>query len=73
MVVHDAPRILVLAAENETEGLSPIPTLLTEEYLAWAVRKKDQELLQAADNFIARIKEDGSITKMIGRWIPFGT
>lgn len=71
LLIHDGPIILMLAAENEDRGLSEIPSFLSEEYLAWGIRKNDPELLEAANNFIdAMIKED-KLDPIIKRWIPF--
>jgi polar amino acid transport system substrate-binding protein len=71
MVIHDAPMILAQAARNQAQGLVPMPTLLTEEYLAWGVRKGDTELLDTLNIFVTKIKIDGRIIKMVKRWIPY--
>ncbi|UCG13655.1 MAG: transporter substrate-binding domain-containing protein [Deltaproteobacteria bacterium] len=70
MVVHDAPIILMLAAENEAKGLTPLPSLMTEEYLAWGIRKNDVGLLESANGFVETIKSDGSLQSIAKRWIP---
>ena len=70
MVIHDAPIILMLAAENQSKGLIPLPSLLTEEYLAWGIRKNDVELLQSANRFIRTFKSDGRLHDIVKRWIP---
>jgi len=70
LLIHDGPIIFLLAAENETRGLAVVPTLLSEEYLAWGIRKNDVALLEAANNFIdVMIKED-KLDPIINRWIP---
>jgi polar amino acid transport system substrate-binding protein len=71
LLIHDGPIILMLAAENETEGLSEIPSLLSEEYLAWGIRKNDLELLEAANNFIDTMIKEDKLDPIINRWIPF--
>ena len=71
LLIHDAPIILMLAAENEAKGLTPLPILLTEEYLAWGIRKNDVELLESANRFIAEMKKDKKLDNIIRRWIPF--
>lgn len=68
--IHDAPIILYLASEFETKGVTPLYSLLTEEYLAWAIRIEDTALLTAANNFLKKSKEDGTLGPMIQRWIP---
>ena len=68
--IHDAPIILQLASENEAGGLTPLNTLLTEEYLAWGIRREDTELLDSANEFIETMKSDGRLMQMVRRWIP---
>jgi polar amino acid transport system substrate-binding protein len=69
--IHDAPIILYLAAENESKDLTPMYSLLTEEYLAWGVRKQNEELLNSANNFLESIAASGHLQTLIQRWIPF--
>ena len=71
MFIYDAPLILYLASENETRGLTALFTLLTEEYLAWGVRKDNKELLESANNFLRTANSDGRLQQMIKYWIPF--
>jgi polar amino acid transport system substrate-binding protein len=70
LLIHDAPIIYYLAAEQEGE-FAPLPALLTEEYLAWGVRKEDAELLASANKFIEMMKKEGRLNSIIKRWIPF--
>ena len=69
--VDDAPIILYLASENETRGVTAYLSLLTEEDLAWGIRKDDSALLKAADEFISGLQKDGRLKSMAQRWIPF--
>jgi ABC-type amino acid transport substrate-binding protein len=69
--VHDAPVILYLASENETRGVTAYLSLLGEEDLAWGIRKDDSGLLEAANEFIRTIKNDGRLKSMAEQWIPF--
>ncbi len=68
--IHDAPVIMYLGSENETRRVTPVYSLFTEEYLAWAMRKDDQELLDAANAFLQEIHKTGRLKQMIKRWIP---
>lgn len=70
LLIHDAPMIHNLAAENEGD-LVPLPALLSEEYLAWGIRKSDVELLESANAFIDGMKKDGKLNSIIKRWIPY--
>jgi polar amino acid transport system substrate-binding protein len=71
LYIHDAPIILWLASENETQGLAPLPSLMTEEYLAWGIRKEDEELLKAANQFIDQMRQQKKLQEILYRWIPF--
>ena len=71
MFIYDAPLILYLASENESKGLTALFTLLTEEYLAWGVRKDNKELLEKANDFLRTANSDGRLQQMIKYWIPF--
>jgi ABC-type amino acid transport substrate-binding protein len=71
MFIYDGPMILYLASENEINGLTALFAPLTEESLAWAVRKDNKELLESANNFLKTINNDGRYKKLIKHWIPF--
>ena len=43
---------------------------LTDEYLAWAVRQQDKGLAAALNQSLARLKDDGTLGRILGRWIP---
>jgi polar amino acid transport system substrate-binding protein len=71
LLIHDGPIILILAAENETRGLAKVSSLLSEEYLAWGIRKNDVALLEAANNFVEMMIKEDKLDPIINRWIPF--
>lgn len=68
--VCDGPVNWWLASENEAAGLTVMGGYLTEEYLAWAVRKNDADLLQAANRFIEKGQQNGRISTIVRNWIP---
>jgi len=70
--IHDAPTIWRLTANTATEkaGLMGLYRPLTEEYLAWAVRKKDKALADALNGSLDTLKKDGTLGRAMGRWIP---
>jgi polar amino acid transport system substrate-binding protein len=70
LFVCDSPVILWLAGMNEADGLAAVPIFLTEEHLAWGVRKSDPELLQSVNNAIEKFQKDGRGTAIVKRWIP---
>jgi len=70
--IHDAPTIWRLTANTATEkaGLMGLYRPLTEEYLAWAVRKKDTALADALNGALDSLKKDGTLNRVMGKWIP---
>jgi polar amino acid transport system substrate-binding protein len=70
MFIYDGPMVLYLASANEINGLTALFSPFTEEWLAWAVRKDNKELLESANNFLKTINSDGRYKKLIQHWIP---
>ncbi|CAB5088637.1 hypothetical protein D3OALGA1CA_1141 [Olavius algarvensis associated proteobacterium Delta 3] len=70
VLIHDGPIILLLASENDTRGLMALPDVMTEEYLGWGIRKNNEDLLNAANAYVAEIKADGTLRRIVNRWIP---
>ena len=68
--VHDAPIILMMAAQHQTEGVRPLPIMLNEEYLAWGISKDNPEMLESVNAFIDQAKQKGTMQTTIKRWIP---
>jgi ABC-type amino acid transport substrate-binding protein len=66
--IEDAPVSWWLASENEAAGLIVLNSLLTDEYLAWGLRKGDTELAAAANRFIEEAKKDGRLRAMVMKW-----
>ena len=71
LFIHDAPMILYLASENETNGLTALFALLTKEDLAWGIRKDNVELLQSVNSFLQNPHNEKKLKRMIQYWIPF--
>jgi len=70
LFICDVPIVWWLAGMNETEGLVPVKILLSEEQLAWAVRKSDSELLESVNRALEKIQKEGRAAAIIKRWIP---
>jgi ABC-type amino acid transport substrate-binding protein len=66
----DSPTVLWLAGKDESAGLTAVPITLTEENLAWAVRKSDAELLESVNRSLAKMQESGEAAAILRRWIP---
>ncbi len=69
--VYDAPIVCYYAAMYQSDKLVPILDMGTEEYLAWAVRKGDTELLQEANGFLDSMRQQDLLEKEIKNWIPY--
>jgi len=71
LFIDDAPVIWHKATTQEAQGLTPIAILLTEESLAWGVRKDNTQLLDAANLFLETWKNDGSLKNATTKWMPY--
>jgi polar amino acid transport system substrate-binding protein len=69
LVLTDFPLALWQSAENEST-LAVVPIFLTQEDLAWAVRKDDDALRAAANVYILQIKDNGQLTQIVRKWLP---
>jgi len=72
LFISDSTVIWHLAGKYDSEGLSPVTILLTEEPLGWAVRKTDDALLQSVNDFIEKSAKDGTLVKVFRRWTAIG-
>ena len=70
MIVHDGVSILMLEAANKQYGFKIIPMFLTDEYIAWGVRKNNDALLTSANTFLDEIKRNGKLKDILSGWIP---
>ena len=69
--VHDAPSIWRFGMPNNAAGagLVGLYTPLTEEFLAWAVRKDDAKLKAQLDAAVLEMKRTGVVDAIVRRWI----
>ena len=70
LYVHDAPTSWQLATTGENRDLISLYTPLTDEQLAWAVRKDDQRLADSLNDALRTMKGNGSLRYILNRWIP---
>lgn len=70
MVVHDSPTVVWYARDNPQMNLAVAPVRLTDEQLAWAVDRDNDELLAAANAALKRWRESGELERMLDQWIP---
>ena len=69
LLILDSPYVLWMAMKSDGK-LAVLPFLLTEESLAWAVRKSETDLLESVNIALAKWKETGQMDAMIKNQIP---
>jgi polar amino acid transport system substrate-binding protein len=71
--IHDAPTVWRVTGrfDEADEALIGIYRPLTDEELAWGVRKEDADTLgKALDGALAKLQESGTAQAILDRWIP---
>jgi ABC-type amino acid transport substrate-binding protein len=68
----DSTLIWYLAGMHAADGLTVAPMALSEEQLAWAVRKSDDALLASVNTFITQARQNGTFLKVFQRWTSIG-
>ncbi len=72
LFICDSPTVWYLSAQHAADGLSVVPIFLSEEPLAWAVRKSNEALLKDINGFVAEAGKDGTFLKVFKRWTAIG-
>lgn len=70
LFISDSSLIWWLAAANESRGLSAVPMALTQEDLAWGMRRSDTELQKSVNAFLKKLQDNGRATQIIRHWLP---
>lgn len=70
LYIHDAPTSWLLATTPDTRDLISLYNMLTDEQLAWAVRKDDERLADALNAALRTLKGNGVLRYILNRWIP---
>lgn len=70
LYIHDAPTSWQLATAGDNNDLISLYHPLTNESLAWAVRKDDTALAQELNSALAKMKANGTLRYILNRWIP---
>ncbi len=70
--VHDAPTVWRYTGRLTTrdDRVAGIYRPLTEEYLAWAVRKDDEARAARLDGALAALRASGELQGVLDQWIP---
>ncbi len=70
MYVHDAPTSWQLANSKQDDDLISLYKPLTEEALAWAVKKDNASLLNELNRALGMMRNNGTLNYILNRWIP---
>lgn len=68
--IHDAPTVWRIAGDPRQRDLHGLYRPLTEEQLAWAVRKDDHGLRSLLNATLSHHQREGLIDPIVQRWIP---
>lgn len=66
----DSTLIWFLAGKYEAEGLVATPSVLSDEMIAWAVRRSSPELLSAVNKALQSMTASGEVNRVLRTWIP---
>jgi len=66
--VYDLPFNAVFTAMHQSDQLIFLDKPFTKEPIAWAIRKNDPDFLKFLNEFLSRIKTDGTFDKIYGKW-----
>jgi polar amino acid transport system substrate-binding protein len=66
--VYDAPYNLVANVQRGEGKLVFLDQPFTDEPIGWAIVKNDPEFLKAINDFLVKIKQDGSHEKLYQKW-----
>jgi ABC-type amino acid transport substrate-binding protein len=70
LYIHDAPTSWRLATTPDNSDLISLYKPLTQEQLAWAVRKDDVALVDSLNAALRTLKGNGALRYIFNRWIP---
>jgi len=70
LFIHDAPSVMWLASEHESE-LVALQDFLNTEYLGWGIRRADSALLAQVNELLAEWKADGTLEQVLRHWLPY--
>jgi polar amino acid transport system substrate-binding protein len=70
LFVDDTFALAQILSENEA-GLTYLAQPLADDDLAWGIRPDDQALLREVNRVLAQWKSDGTLDRVLLRWIPY--
>ena len=66
--VYDLPFNAVFMAMHPSDKLILLDKPFTKEPIAWAIRKNDPDFLKFLNEFLSKIKSDGTYDKIYNKW-----
>lgn len=69
LVFADYPIAIWQSAQNEAT-VAILPSMLSQEDLAWAVRKDDDALRAVANAYLEQLRKSGKLADIIHKWVP---
>ncbi len=69
--IHDAVTTWQVESDKTNDTLQGMHWPLTEEYLAWAVRKSDETLHRDLEAVLQRWKRTGRLQAFFNTWLKF--
>jgi polar amino acid transport system substrate-binding protein len=70
LFVDDSTMIWYLAGTYEAKGLTVAPVMLSDEVLAWGMRRSDTALQESVNAYLRKAKASKELDKLLHRWIP---
>ena len=68
LFIGDSTLVWYLAGLHSVDGLTVVSIPLSEEALAWGIRKGDDQILSGADQFLQKASADGTLNRIFRRW-----
>lgn len=68
LFISDSTLVWYLAGVHADQGLAAVRLVLSQEQLAWGVRKGNQSLLDAANAYLDSTTKDGTLNQILRRW-----
>ena len=68
LFIGDSTLVWYLSGLHAADGLAAVAIPLSEEAVAWGIRKGDDQLLAAANQFLQKASTDGTLNRVFRRW-----
>ncbi len=69
LVLADIPVAIWESSQNEA-AIAIVPNVLSQEDVAWAVRKDDDALRAVANAYLEQLRTSGKLAELVHKWVP---